>query len=104
MSDLGSLKPAFVKLVLEAGRMIEDNWGPSLKMLGDMKFLDSFKTFEKVNISVLIKKIRDTYIADRDFLPEKKKVSTACVAKIAGAEGAQPIEKLNAKCTSSYFG
>lgn len=132
--------PAAIKLVLEAlcvikgikaerkpdaaGRMIEDYWGPSLRMLGDMKFLDSLRTFDKDNISVpIMKKIRDTYIADRDFVPEKiKNVSTACeglcrwvramevydrVAKIvapkkialAGAESelAQQMEKLNAK-------
>lgn len=132
--------PAAIKLVLEAlcvikgikadrkpdpaGRMIEDYWGPSLRMLGDMKFLDSLRSFDKDNISVpIMKKIRETYIADRDFVPEKiKNVSTACeglcrwvramevydrVAKIvapkkialAGAEAelAQQMEKLNAK-------
>lgn len=132
--------PAAVKLVLEAvcvikglkperkpdaiGRMIEDYWGASLKMLGDMKFLESLKTFDKDTIPVpIMKKIRDVYISDRDFVPEKiKSVSTACeglcswiramdvydrVIKIvapkrialAGAEAelAAQMEKLNAK-------
>ena len=32
------------------GRKIEDYWGPSKKMLGDMKFLESLLTFDKDNI------------------------------------------------------
>lgn len=103
---------------------MEDYWGPSQRMLGDMKFLDSLKTFDKDNIPAAnIKRIRDKYITDRDFVPEKiKSASTACeglcrwvramdvydkVAKIvapkklalSGAENelAQQMEKLNAK-------
>ena len=30
------------------GKRVEDFWGPSKKLLGDMKFLDSLKTFDKV--------------------------------------------------------
>lgn len=93
-------------------------------MLGDMKFLESLKAFDKDNIPAAnIKRIRDKYITDRDFVPEKiKSASTACeglcrwvramdvydkVAKIvapkklalSGAENelAQQMEKLNAK-------
>ena len=70
--------PALVKLVMEAvcimkgikperkpdpsgsGKMIEDFWGPSQKLLGDMKFLDSLKTYDKDNIPVPnMKKIRE---------------------------------------------
>ena len=58
--------PHMIKLVLEAvcvikgikpdrvndpsgsGKKIEDYWGPSKKMLGDMKFLESLITFDKV--------------------------------------------------------
>ena len=29
------------------GKMAEDYWGPSKKMLSDMKFLDSLKTYDK---------------------------------------------------------
>ncbi|XP_053695545.1 dynein axonemal heavy chain 3 [Sabethes cyaneus] len=132
--------PSGVKLVLEAvcvikgikpdrktdpsGKVLEDYWGPSQKMLGDLKFLDSLKTFDKDNIPIpVMKKIRDVYIADREFVPEKiKNISMACeglcrwvrameiydrVAKIvapkkvalAGAEAelAMQMEKLNAK-------
>lgn len=42
--------------------MIEDYWGPSLKMLSDMRFLDNLKSFDKDNIPpAVIKKIRDKY-------------------------------------------
>lgn len=46
-----------------AGKMVEDYWGPSLKMLSDFKFLENLKTFDKDNIPPpLIKKIRDKYL------------------------------------------
>ena len=70
--------PAVVKLVMEAvcimkaakperkpdpsgsGKMIEDYWGPSQKLLSDFKFLDSLKTYDKDNIPpAIIKKIRE---------------------------------------------
>ncbi|XP_037881601.1 dynein heavy chain 3, axonemal [Glossina fuscipes] len=88
--------PYSVKLTLEAvcvlkgikpdrkpdasGRMVEDYWAVSLRMVSDMKFLESLKTFDKDNIPPLImKKIRERYVADRDFVPEKiKSASTAC--------------------------
>ena len=42
------------------GKMTEDFWAPSLKLLGDLKFLDRLKTYDKDNISPpIIKKIRD---------------------------------------------
>lgn len=71
--------PYGVKLVLEAvcvikglkpdrkpdasGRMVEDYWGTSLRMVSDMKFLESLKTFDKDNIPpAIIKKIREKYV------------------------------------------
>lgn len=70
--------PSVVKLVMEAvcimrgmkperkpdpsgsGKMIEDYWGTSQKMLGDMKFLDYLRNYDKDNISpVVMKKIRE---------------------------------------------
>ena len=43
-----------------SGKMIEDYWGPSQKLLGDMKFLDTLKTYDKDNIApAVIKKIRE---------------------------------------------
>lgn len=63
-----------------AGKMQEDYWPASMKMLSDMKFLDQLKTFDKDNIPPpVIKRIRERYITDRDFVPDKiKAVSTAC--------------------------
>lgn len=70
--------PSVVKLVMEAvcimrgmkperkpdpsgsGKMIEDYWGTSQKMLGDMKFLDYLRNYDKDNISpAVMKKIRE---------------------------------------------
>ncbi|KAJ8727857.1 hypothetical protein PYW08_016242 [Mythimna loreyi] len=88
--------PAGVKLVMEAvcvmrgikgdrkidtsGKAFEDYWGPSQKMLGDMKFLESLKNYDKDNIPpAVIKKIRDKFIPDREFDPAViAKVSSAC--------------------------
>ena len=41
--------------------MVEDFWGPSIKLLSDLKFLDRLKTYDKDNISpAIMKKIRAT--------------------------------------------
>lgn len=89
--------PALVKLVMESvcvmkgikperkpdpsgsGKMVEDFWGASKKLLGDLKFLDSLKSYDKDNIPpAIIKKIRDKYTCDPDFDPAKmKSVSSA---------------------------
>ncbi|XP_044007935.1 dynein axonemal heavy chain 3 [Aphidius gifuensis] len=63
-----------------AGQIIDDYWPASIKVLGDMKFLESLKTFDKDNIPPLyMKKIRDKFMNDRSFQPDViKKVSTAC--------------------------
>ena len=43
-----------------SGKMVEDFWGPSQKLLSDFKFLDSLKSYDKDNINPqIIKKIRD---------------------------------------------
>ncbi|XP_050529641.1 dynein axonemal heavy chain 3 isoform X2 [Daktulosphaira vitifoliae] len=90
--------PSGVKLVLEAvcvmigikserkpdpsgsGNMIEDYWGPSQKLISDPKFLENLKSYKKDEINPLImKKIREKYIANKDFDPNKiKSVSNAC--------------------------
>lgn len=42
------------------GRMYDDFWGPSVKLLGDMKFLDKLKTYDKDNIlPATMKRIRE---------------------------------------------
>jgi len=46
-----------------SGKMIEDFWGPSQKLLGDLKFLDSLKSYDRDNIpQAVMKKIRDKYV------------------------------------------
>ena len=89
--------PAGVRLVMEAvcvlkgvkpekvqdpatGRVIEDYWPASIRVLGDMKFLDSLRNFDKDNIPpAYMKIIREKFINDRSFQPEAiKRVSTAC--------------------------
>ncbi len=43
-----------------SGKMVEDYWGPSQKLLSDFKFLDTLKTYDKDNIPPAItKKIRE---------------------------------------------
>lgn len=39
-----------------SGKMVEDFWGPSQKILGDMRFLDSLKSYDKDNIPANIMK------------------------------------------------
>lgn len=89
--------PAGVRLVMEAicvlkgvkpdrvqdpitGQMVDDYWPASIKLLGDMKFLEHLKNFDKDNIPpAYMKRIRDKFMNDRSFQPEAiKKVSTAC--------------------------
>lgn len=62
------------------GTSVEDYWRSALRMLSDVKFLDSLINFDKDNIpDNVIEKIRKEYLKNPDFDPEKiKKVSTAC--------------------------
>lgn len=59
--------------------MIEDFWGPSKKLLGDLRFLDGLKAYNKDNIPApYIKKIREK-LNNPDFQPSViKNVSSAC--------------------------
>lgn len=59
---------------------VEDYWKVALRVLSDVKFLDSLLHFDKDNIpEEVIAKIRKDYLTNPDFDPEKmKKVSTAC--------------------------
>lgn len=63
-----------------SGKKIDDYWGPSKRMLGEMKFLESLINFDKDNIPPAnIKQIRTKYITNEDFDPEKiKSASKAC--------------------------
>lgn len=46
-----------------SGKMVEDFWGPSLKLLGDLKFLESLKTYDKDNINpAIMKRVREKWV------------------------------------------
>jgi len=62
------------------GKKIEDYWGPSKRVLGDMKFLEGLLNFDKDYIPLPnITKIRQKFIGNPDFDPDKiKTASTAC--------------------------
>ncbi|CAH3114243.1 unnamed protein product [Pocillopora meandrina] len=87
--------PAGVRMVMEAvcilkgvkaekkmvdGKQVDDYWAASKKVLGDLKFLESLKLFDKENIpAATIRKIRDKYVTNPDFHPSLiKNVSSAC--------------------------
>ncbi|EDV27935.1 uncharacterized protein TRIADDRAFT_52992 [Trichoplax adhaerens] len=62
------------------GKMVEDYWGPSTRLLADVKFLESLKKYDKDNISpVIIKKIREKYVNNPEFEPTAiRNISAAC--------------------------
>ena len=62
------------------GRMIEDFWGPSVKLPSDLKFLDRLKTYDKDNIPpAIMDRIRKKYIPNAEFDPKiVKNASLAC--------------------------
>uniref|UniRef100_A0A3B5AG71 Dynein axonemal heavy chain 7 n=1 Tax=Stegastes partitus TaxID=144197 RepID=A0A3B5AG71_9TELE len=89
--------PTAVKLVMEAicilkgikpdrvldqsgsGKKVDDFWGPAKKLLGDIRFLQSLHEYDKDNIPPnLIAIIRNKYITNPDFEPEK--IRTASTA------------------------
>ncbi|KAL6428105.1 hypothetical protein ACFW04_008466 [Cataglyphis niger] len=74
---LRQIKPEKVQ---KNGVYVDDYWKAALRMLSDAKFLDSLLNFDKDNIpDKVIETIRNEYLTNPDFDPEKiKKVSTAC--------------------------
>lgn len=77
---LKGLKPDKIPDPSGSGKKIVDFWGPSKKMLNDLKFLESLKTYDKDNVpQSVMKEIRAKYIVNPEFVPEKiKNASTAC--------------------------
>ena len=69
----------YFSLVIVVGKKIEDFWGPSKRLLGDMNFLKSLQNYDKDNIApAIIKTIRQKYTSNSEFDPEKiKTASTA---------------------------
>lgn len=72
------VKPEKVKT--PEGDVVEDYWKPSLRILTDIKFLDSLIHFDKDNIPErIMTKIRTTILTNPNFDPERiRQVSTAC--------------------------
>ncbi|KAK7077274.1 Dynein heavy chain 7, axonemal [Halocaridina rubra] len=87
--------PAGVKLVMEAvcvllgekpdrvpdpqgtGKMVEEYWSVSKRLLGDIKFKENLLNFDKENISQkAIQTIRSKYRDNNEFKPEKIKVAS----------------------------
>lgn len=51
---------------------IEDFWGPSKKLLNDIKFLEGLQNYDKDNIPpAVMKKLMTTVMQDEGFVPEK---------------------------------
>lgn len=46
---LKAIKPDRLPDPSGSGKIIDDYWGPSKRLLGDMKFLDSLRNHDKVN-------------------------------------------------------
>ena len=68
------------------GKMAEDFWGPSKRLLNEVKFIESLANFDKDNIPAKnIKLIRDKYIGNSDLNPEKSKTSMPALDAIARA-------------------
>lgn len=119
-----SIKPLRIKDPGGSGKMIDDYWGPSQKLLGDSHFLQGLKSYDKDNIDpTVIANIRKKFIPNPDFVPDIVKNSSSAaeglckwvraldkydvVAKVVGpkkgslakaeAELAVEMEKLNSK-------
>ncbi len=76
---LKGIKPDRVPDRSGSGKKVEDFWGPAKKLLGDMRFLQSLHEYDKDNIPPnLIAIIRNKYITNPDFVPEK--IRTASTA------------------------
>ncbi|MEQ2217200.1 Dynein heavy chain 7, axonemal [Xenoophorus captivus] len=76
---LKGVKPDRVPDPSGSGKKIEDYWGPAKKLLGDIKFLQSLHEYNKDNIPAnLMAIIRQRYITNPDFVPEK--IRTASTA------------------------
>jgi dynein heavy chain, axonemal len=70
------VKPARVKDA--SGKMVEEYWGPALKLLGDSHFLQELKDYDRDNIDPkVIEKIRNAYTSNPDFNPEIVKNSSS---------------------------
>ncbi|KAJ3373477.1 Dynein heavy chain 3, axonemal [Kappamyces sp. JEL0680] len=71
------IKPSRIKDPAGSGKMVDDYWANSQKMISDGGFLQSLKSYDKDNIDpAIIAKIRKTYIPNPDFVPDIVKNSS----------------------------
>ena len=75
-----------------------------MQVLGDLKFLESLKLFDKENIPVpIIRKIREKYITNPDFHPSLiKNVSSACEGLCSWVRAIEVYDRV-AKVTVSFL-
>ncbi|KAI8893820.1 dynein heavy chain and region D6 of dynein motor-domain-containing protein [Globomyces pollinis-pini] len=72
------IKPSRIKDPSGSGKMVDDYWANSIKMITDSHFLQSLKSYDKDNIDpTIMAKIRKTYIPNPDFVPEIIKNSSS---------------------------
>ena len=76
MCILRGIKPDKLPDGGAGGKMVDDYWGPSKRMLGEQKFVANLAMFEKDDINVkTMKIIRDKYLSNSDIDPEANKQS-----------------------------
>jgi len=76
-----AVKPAKVPDPAGTGKMIEDYWPPSKKLLMDPTFIDQLRGYDKDNIDpVIMEKLRTRYIADEIYTIEKAENAAAAAA------------------------
>ena len=114
--------PAGVRLVMEAvcvmrdikpdkindpsgsGQKVLDYWGPSKKLLGDMKFLDNLKEYDKDNIPVhIMKKIRTEYTTNPAFDPLQIRTASSAAEGLCRWVQAMEIYDRVAKVRGSVY-
>ncbi|CAI8001099.1 Dynein heavy chain 7, axonemal, partial [Geodia barretti] len=72
------IKPDKINDPAGTGQKILDYWGPSKRLLGDMKFLDILREYDKDNIAVhIMTKIRSEYCTNPDFDPVKVRTASS---------------------------
>lgn len=72
------IKPDKINDPAGTGQKILDYWGPSKRLLGDMKFLDSLKVYDKDHIAPhIMSKIRSEYCTNPDFDPVKVRTASS---------------------------
>ena len=80
--DMMGVKPEKIKDPDDPTKKIKDYWGPAKKhLLGDSKFLQKLKDYDKDNIDPkIVAKIRKNYLDKEEFEPERvKKASVAAM-------------------------